>query len=1404
MLFQASPLLGAPIDGTWKLRVFDDQSGGFAGIGRLDDWSISITRLPGFTTTFAGPGTIGAVSYASNIATATVTNVPVGLQSYTATTTNLIGCSTTSAPAIVTVNPTPTVDAVGNVTYCPGDAGAAINFTGSVSGTDYNWTSTIDVGFGTSGIGDIAAFTAANATSTAITTTVTVTPVASGCPGTEGTFTVTVNPKPTISATNTAQPPICSGTAIANIVISNPNGVSGTTFNWTRDNTTNLTGMADSGNSSPISGTLTNTTNTDQTTVFTIRATSSIGCFSETTATVTVKPTPTIDVPATLATCSGQAITPIVITNPNGVLGTTFSWTRTVNANLSGIGLSGNGSPITGTFINSAATPQSTTFTITATVNGCSSSTTTVVTVSPGSTVNAIANTTYCSGTSASAINFTGTAGASFTWTSTEDVGFGTSGTGSIPAYTATNPGTTPLVATVNVIPTLNGCPGTPVNFTVTVNPTPPAKITANYCPPAPNQGKIELTASGGSGPNPYTWSTGQLTNQIYVDIADIYTVIVRNTYGCQTTAFTPVSNEMVVNGDFELGPAGISTFWTEYGYRTAPLGTLGYYGIGTDARPYYPPGFRGAHDHTSGSGYFMIVDGTDSSKVVWQQDIIIKPNTNYYFSAWGLNLYRLQNPPNYDPSLRFRINGQLVGSTVVLNQFANNDNNPWIFRFYGMWNSGSATTARVQIRDLTPGLYQNDFGLDDISFGTLDPIPATIATITNNGPKCEGETLNLSVTITGGKDPIIYSWTGPNGFTSLDQNPDISNATESNAGVYNLTVTDGYGCSTSVGSTTVVINPVPSGTIDGTTSVCINAAPPLITFTGSLGTAPYTFTYNVNGGVDQTITTVSGDAVTLQVPTGTAGTFLYTLTNVTDANGCSKTLSLPATVTVYDLPVCTITGANSVCPNSTGNIYSATAGMTSYDWSIIAGNPTIVGALDGESVTVSAGSDCNSSFTLSVTVTNPGCSSTCTYTVNTIDNQAPVITGTLTPLPVEGCDISSAPAALTTIAALKALPGAITISDNCTTEDNLIVTHTDASTGTCPVVLTRTYTVTDACGKSSTIDHIINISDTQAPGLTGTLPGGAQGNVCLASAPAAPALATIAALYTDNCSTPAISLTNTVTTGDNCNWTVTYTYNITDGCNTITADVVYTGGDTEAPHLTGTLPGGAQGNVCLANAPAAPAVATIAALYSDNCATPSAVLTNTVTTGDNCNWTVTYTYTITDGCNSITADVVYTGGDTEAPILSGTLPGGDQGNVCLASAPAAPAVATIAALYTDNCSTPSAVLTNTVTTGTNCNWTVTYTYTITDGCNPVTADVVYTGVDTQAPVIAGSLTPATVEGCNISALPSALTTVAQLEALPGAITITDACTLDASLTVTHADVIIETCPITITRTYTD
>ncbi len=94
--------------------------------------------------------------------------------------------------------------------------------------------------------------------------------------------------------------------------------------------------------------------------------------------TITVNPIPLVSAdPMSQTTCPGAAITPIVLTNTNNVPGTTFSWSRDNTTVLTGIPSSGAGSPITGTLYSSnPQIPETTTFSITANANGCSSNTT--------------------------------------------------------------------------------------------------------------------------------------------------------------------------------------------------------------------------------------------------------------------------------------------------------------------------------------------------------------------------------------------------------------------------------------------------------------------------------------------------------------------------------------------------------------------------------------------------------------------------------------------------------------------------------------------------------------------------------------------------------------------------------------------------------------------------------------------------------------------------------------------------------------------------------------------------------------------------------------------------------------------------------------------------------------------
>jgi hypothetical protein len=229
-------------------------------------------------------------------------------------------------------------------------------------------------------------------------------------------------------------------------------------------------------------------------------------------------------------------------------------------------------------------------------------------------------------------------------------------------------------------------------------------------------------------------------------------------------------------------------------------------------------------------------------------------------------------------------------------------------------------------------------------------------------------------------------------------------------AGTYNYTVTTSGGtCSqTSVSGSLIVQSVAATATISGTTSVCVNSSNPAVTFTGANGTAPYTFFYTVNGGSQQSITTTSGNSVTVAQTTTIAGSYVYSLSSVRDASSliCSNTQSGTVTITVNALPTIALAGSTaSVCYSASSQTttlaYSGTNNApTTYSisWS---GSPTnsfavVTNAALGASpisITVPGGTTAGT-YTGYLTVKNGnGCTSGSTSTFTVTVNALPTIT---------------------------------------------------------------------------------------------------------------------------------------------------------------------------------------------------------------------------------------------------------------------------------------------------------------------------------------------------------------------------------------------------------------------------
>ncbi len=189
-----------------------------------------------------------------------------------------------------------------------------------------------------------------------------------------------------------------------------------------------------------------------------------------------------------------------------------------------------------------------------------------------------------------------------------------------------------------------------------------------------------------------------------------------------------------------------------------------------------------------------------------------------------------------------------------------------------------------------------------------INPLPTPVAN--NNGPVCSGQPISFT-----GAGGIIYSWTGPFGFTSSLQNPGIPSSVIANTGLYILTVTDANGCVNTT-NTSAVINPLPVISMSSST-VCINQNLTL----GATGGV----TYNWSGPAG--FSSTSSNPVIPAAQPNMAG--VYTVT-VTDVNNCSSTSNTVAVVNALPNPT-----ASNNSPVCVGNSFGLQGnGGVSYLWS--------------------------------------------------------------------------------------------------------------------------------------------------------------------------------------------------------------------------------------------------------------------------------------------------------------------------------------------------------------------------------------------------------------------------------------------------------------------------------------
>jgi hypothetical protein len=205
----------------------------------------------------------------------------------------------------------------------------------------------------------------------------------------------------------------------------------------------------------------------------------------------------------------------------------------------------------------------------------------------------------------------------------------------------------------------------------------------------------------------------------------------------------------------------------------------------------------------------------------------------------------------------------------------------------------------------------------------------------------------------------------------------------------------------------------------------------------------------------------------------------------VSDPDGNKDSCSFTVTIIPFNPPV-----FDSGCPSDVTS--SADPGVCEADLTIP--DPTVTDLCNiGYTVINDFNGTDNASGTYPVGVTQVqwiitpavGTPDTCYQKVTVTDNENPVITSCPPAQIIEGCDttVVLTPAYSSTMATSSYVEFNFTnggvATDNCVIDS---VTYIDVAAGTCPVVITRTWTVYDAAGNSASCNQTITIGETTSP----------------------------------------------------------------------------------------------------------------------------------------------------------------------------------------------------------------------------------------------------------------------------------------------------------------------------------
>ncbi len=726
-----------------------------------------------------------------------------------------------------------------------------------------------------------------------ITTTYTVTVTDNGCTASDQ-VTVTVG---NINASVTPDTEICEGESIT------LTASGGTTYEWS-------TGAG----SSSINVTPGNTT------TYTVTVTQG-SCSDEASVEITVNPIPTATVSPDEEICAG---TNVSLTASGG---STYMWSSGQNT----------------TTIN-VTPPSTTTYVVTVTDAGCSSTASVQVVVNPTPNANAGTDETICDGESVTLIATGLTGPGTYEWSTNES------------GATIT---VTPLTTSNYTVTITNqfDCTDTDV-ITVTVNAIPVASAgpDIDLC-----SGNVaSLTATGGTTPATYLWSNGQNGSSITVspNSNTTYTVTV-TIAGCTDEDDAEVfvlpsptadagSNEAICEGaSVTLTAAGGATYLWNSGQTVetiivSPIITTTYTVTVTNS-----DGCTDQDDITVQVNTVLQADAGPDQTICEGTSVSLNASGggNYEWST-GEATQTIDVAPGGTTSYHLTVtdnNGctSTDVTTVIVNPipFANAGTNIFILTGESatltatgggsyVWSTGE-TTSQISVTPGVTTMYVVTVTVNGCS--DVDDVTVFVneAPSVDLGPDiiiCEGETATINASVPG-PFTLQYTWSNGEMTTSINVSPVVTTS-------YSVTATDITSGLSSIDTILVTVLNLPIGTpnITGSTGLCEGAVS-----TYSVNTLPGATSYAWSVPTNANI--LSGQNTTsIEVDWGTSGGGVVQLV-VSNSCGSLPAASLDIIITTAPVVSGPVNGQPDPCADGTSSYSIAPpTGAVTYLWSVSGG----------------------------------------------------------------------------------------------------------------------------------------------------------------------------------------------------------------------------------------------------------------------------------------------------------------------------------------------------------------------------------------------------------------------------------------------------------------------------------